>query len=252
MPKPKIVLFSPAISACSCWKDLFNTEFETEPVHSEGKFIKKLRKESIDAAIICLCSAHESEANQLGRLETLSGPVPVLTCSKSLNPGFIKKAALKGVSRFLVCTMEKETIQEIIAEAILHGGIKEFLETCYPGSFSLSPHIPKMIEEIIDAFPHRMSEAEISGRLGISQSWLQKLCRQAFDQSFSQLMRRIRVHQALRLMRHTNLDNTEIALFLDYSEESNIARDFRKELGYSPTRARQHLVEQTPEELLGK
>lgn len=148
--------------------------------------------------------------------------------------------------------MEKETIQEIITEAILHGGIKEFLETCYPESFSLSPHIPKMIKEIIDAFPHRMSEAEISGRLGISRSWLQKLCRQAFDQSCSQFMRRIRVHQALRLMRHTNLDNTEIALFLHYSEESNLARDFRKVLGYSPTRARQYLVEQTPEELLGK
>lgn len=142
--------------------------------------------------------------------------------------------------------------QEIIIEAILHGGIKEFLDTCYPGSFSLSPHIPKIIEEVIDAFPHRMSEAEISGRLGISRSWLQKLCRQAFDQSYSQFMRRIRVHQALRLMRHTNLDNTEIALFLDYSEESNLARDFRKVLGYSPTRARRYLPGHTPEELLGK
>ncbi len=52
------------------------------------------------------------------------------------------------------------------------------------------------------------------------------------------------------MMQHTNLDNTEIALQLNYSEESNLARDFRSELGYSPTEARRRLIQHTPEELL--
>jgi len=52
------------------------------------------------------------------------------------------------------------------------------------------------------------------------------------------------------MMQHTTLDNMEIALQLDYSEESNMAREFRKELGCCPNDARRRLIEQSPEEIL--
>ncbi len=128
--------------------------------------------------------------------------------------------------------------------------LKEFLASSHAGSFAVSPHMRKMIDEIIHAFPHRLHESEMARRLGISRSWIQKLCRQAFGLTFTRLIRRIWVHQALRLMQHTNLDNVEIAEQLNYSEESSLARDFRKELGYSPTEARKRLAEQSPEALL--
>ncbi len=51
------------------------------------------------------------------------------------------------------------------------------------------------------------------------------------------------------MMKHTNLDNTEIALQLNYSEETSMARDFRKEIGLSPTEARKRLTSQSPVEL---
>ncbi len=63
-------------------------------------------------------------------------------------------------------------------------------------------------------------------------------------------MRRIWVYQALNLMQNTNLDNTEISLQLNYSDENSLARIFRKELGFTPSEARQRLTKQTPEELL--
>jgi AraC-like DNA-binding protein len=63
-------------------------------------------------------------------------------------------------------------------------------------------------------------------------------------------MRCIWIHQALRLMQKTTLDNVEIAQQLNYSEESNMARDFRKELGYSPSEARKRLTTQSPDTLL--
>ncbi len=146
--------------------------------------------------------------------------------------------------------MEEAKIKDVISEAIRRGGLKEFMASCYPGSFAVSPHVRKMIDEIIHAFPHRLHESEMARRLEISRSWVQKLCRQAFGLTFTRLMRRIWVHQALRLMQHTNLDNVEIAVQLNYSEESSLARDFRKELGYNPTEARQRLAEQSPEALL--
>lgn len=94
-----------------------------------------------------------------------------------------------------------------------------------------------------------LGEDDIARPLGISRSWLQKLCRRIYHRTFKQLLRRIWVYHALRLMQHTNLDNGEIALQLNYSEASNLARDFRKELGCSPTAARLRLATQRPEKL---
>ena len=65
-------------------------------------------------------------------------------------------------------------------------------------------------------------------------------------------MRRIWVYQALNMMQNTNLDNTEISLQLNYSDETSLARIFRKELGYNPTEARKRLIRYSPEELLTK
>lgn len=252
MSKPKIVVFSPEISDCPCWERLFCTEFRAEAFHSETDFIKRAREETTDAAIICLCSAQESKIDNLVHLETLSGTKPILTCSKNLNPDFIKEAAVKGVNRFLLCTMEKEAIQDIILEAMKHGGLRELLEFYYGEKLASSPHINKLVDQIIQLFPHRPSANMIAKRLDISRSWLHRLCREAFGKSFSSFIRQIWVYQALRMMKYTPLDNTEIALHLNYSEESSLARDFRKELGCSPTKARQLLAQKMPKELLVK
>lgn len=250
--KPKIVIFSTEIYDCSCWGRLFNTEFEVEIIHSEPDFIRKARQASSDAAIICLCSSVESKIDNLVRSEALSGVKPLLTRSKHLNLDFVKTAAQRGVNHFLLCTMEKKAIQDIIFEAIEHGGLKEFLEIYYKQKLPLSHHVSKLVEELIQIFPHRPSAGQIANRLGISRSWLHEICHQAFGRSYSHLLRQIWVHQALRMMKRTLLDNTEIALHLNYSEESSMARDFRKELGFSPNEARQLLAKQAPGELLLK
>jgi AraC-like DNA-binding protein len=138
----------------------------------------------------------------------------------------------------ICCAWDKTRIATTILEAIRRGGIKDFLEAAYPGSFAVSPHIRKLVDEIIHAFPNRLTENESAQRLGISRSWLQKLCRSAFKLSFHRLLRRIWIHQALGLMQKITLDNVVFAQQLNYSEESNLARGFRKELGYSPTEAR--------------
>lgn len=250
MPKPRIVLFSGELRNCPCYDTIFNSDFETASAASETDFLASIRQKNADAAIVCLCSADKEGVDVLVRLHALSGPLPVLVCSRSLNPHFVQTAARQGVNRFLRCTMRREEIQDVLFEAIQQGGLREWLESCYPGSLDFSPCIRRLIDEIVHTFPHRVHENEMARRLGISQSWLQKLCRRAFRKSYTRLIRRIRVHQALRLMNRTALDNTEIALHLNYSEESSLARDFRKESGYTPSAARQLLARRSPEELL--
>lgn len=250
MAKPKLILYSREIAHCSCYDAIFNSEFDPEVTDSEGSFLDKIANPEADAAVICLCSAREEDVPEFLRLQALSRAVPVLICSKSLNSDFIDRAASKGVSRFLACDMAREDIRDIVFNAIKRGGLKEFLERSCPGSLDSSLHISKMIDIIVHTFPQRLSESEIAQRLGISRRWLQRLCRQAFGKTFSRLMRYIRIHQALQLMRHTTLDNADIALQLNYSESSHLARDFRSELGYTPHEARSRLASKNPEELL--
>ncbi|MDZ7288802.1 MAG: AraC family transcriptional regulator [candidate division KSB1 bacterium] len=202
-----------------------------------------------DVAVVCFCSAR-GNMEELLRLAAITGPLPTLTCSKTVNLDFVRLAIQKGVDRFLSCNMEAQKIKDIVFEAIRRGGLKEYLQSYYPGGHVTSPHVNKMINEIVHVFPHRLKESEMAQRLRISRSWLQKLCRRVFGNSYTRLTRHLWVYQALRMMQHTTLDNGEIALQLNYSEESNMARDFRKALGYSPTEARMLLAKQNPEELL--
>ena len=67
---------------------------------------------------------------------------------------------------------------------------------------------------------------------------------------YSQLLRRARVFQALQMMQKTSFDNTEIALELNYTDLTNMARDFRTVLDCSPSKARENLLKQSLLEIL--
>jgi AraC-like DNA-binding protein len=248
MLRPQIVLFSQELRRCHCYHGIFHAEFEVHSIDTEEALVKKAQNGDADAVVICFCSATESEADYLLSPVPHANHLPVLTCTKTLDSNFIRLAAQRGADRFLLCTMEAEKIRALVFEAIQGGGVREFLQSYCQDT--VSPHVRKMIEAIIHAFPHRLHENDIAQRLGISRSWVQKLCRQAFGFTFTRLLRWLWVYQALRLMQRTTFDNLEIALQLHYSEESSLARDFRKELGYNPTEARKRLVEQSPEALL--
>jgi AraC-like DNA-binding protein len=248
--KQKLILYSLELKNCPYYSRIFNSEYEIVTAKTEEEFYKSIRRSPIDAAIICFCSAEEKDVENLLHLDALTGPVPVLTCSQILNPEFVRKATQKGIERFLVCDMQTDKIREIINDTIRNTGLKEYFNSRWPDCLDLSPHISKLIDEIIYVFPHRMQIKELSARIGIDRGWLHKLCKETFEEPATALMRRIWVHQALRMMLHTNLNNIDIAMQLNYSEESSMAREFRKVLGYSPNTARKLLTKQTPEELL--
>jgi len=250
MIKPKLLILSREVPRCSCHQSVFNSEYEITVTGSEEDFVEKSGSEEFSAAVVCLCSAREEETEDFLRLAALTGPLPTLACSRTLDSGFVAAAAREGVNQFLCCTMEGEKIRGLTREAINREGLKHWLESHYPGALETSPYMLRFISKIVRTFPHRLQLGETAGWLGISRRWLQKLCRQAFGVSFTRLMRRLYLHQALRMIRYTGLDNSEIALHLNYSEESSLARDFRKELGCTPNEARQRLSGNTPEELL--
>lgn len=250
MPKPKLILYSKEIKTCSCYDRIFNSEFELIVTETEEEFLRTFAATNADVAVLCFCFAEEKDVEELLRLQALSGPLPALVCSQAYNPNFIRLAAQRGADHFLLCDMNVNKIQELIFVALRGSGLRHFLESCCPGSLNASPYVAKMINEITHAFPHRLTTSELAQRLGVSARRLQMICHEAFGKSLTHLIRRIVVYQALNMMKSTKLDNTEIALQLGYSEESSLARIFRKELGYNASEARKRLSQQSPEELL--
>ena len=250
MLKQKLILYSLELSDCPHFSTIFGEEYEIIAAKSEREFFNGIYNLPLDAAIICSCSAQENDVDILFQLDSLTGPIAVLACSKVLNSEFVRRATQRGIERFLICDMEPDKIRDIINNAIRDTGLKKYFNSYWPNSSSSSPYINKLIEEIIHSFPYRMNVEELAQRLGINRSWLHKLCKETFGRPPTALMRHIWVHQALHLMQHTNLNNIDIALKLNYSEESSMAREFRKELRYSPNTARKRLTRESPEELL--
>lgn len=250
MLKKKIVLYSIEMVDCPHYSTMFNEDYDIIIAKTEREFFHKIQYLSIDGAIICFCSARGHDVENILRLDALAGPVAVLICSKILNPEFVCRAAQQGIEHFLTCDMKTERILNTINDAIRYTGLKKYFKLHWPNSLNTSPHISKLIDEIIHVFPHRMKVEELALKLGINRSWLHKLCIENFGRSPTALMRHIWVYQALHMMQHTNLNNLDITIQLDYSEESSMARDFRKELGYCPNEARKRLTEHNPEDLL--
>ena len=252
MSKPKLIIYNQKSPGCSCFENIFNSEFMTELVGTPEQLLSKMKTYNPDAVVKCYCRAREKDVPELLRLDALTNLTPLIACFQTGSSEFVCTAAHSGAEYFLSCSWDRIKIVKVILEAIQYGGIKKFFKICYPDSFAFSshPHIRKIINIIADTFPRKLNENEFAEQLGISTRWLRTLCKQAFKIKFNKLMRRIWIYQALRIMQLTNFDNTEIALLLNYSEEGSMARDFNKELGYSPTEARKLLANHIPEEML--
>jgi len=254
MNKPKLIIYSQQISECPFFvpPSGIKTDFITEVVGTSEELLNKIKTFNADAVLVCFCQAEEKDAVELLRLDVLTNLVPLIACSRTDSSDFVCAASKNGADYFINCSEEKEKIVSTINKIIQHGGIKKFFEYFYQDSFTLSSYTNKIIKIILNTFPNRLHENEFARQLGVTPRWIRKLCNQAFKIKFSKLMRRIWVYQALRLVKLTNFDNGEIALLLNYSEEGSMVRDFRKELGYSPTKARELLMNYNPEDMLKK
>jgi AraC-like DNA-binding protein len=246
----KKILLCQLHDSCKCSYSLLKKEFEINLHTSTESFIKALKESNSDAAVICFNSEtslkgedhhFENQVKDLTKFESLSGFMPLLSCTKGLNENFIHQAVDKGVRRFLSSEMEIEKITVLINDAIKQNELKKFIEIKFPGCFERSSYAKKIIDEIVRRFPKKTYSTEMAKKLKVSERWLQHQSKKAFGISYKKLFKLIRVFHALRLMEKSEMDNNEISLQLNYTEESNMARDFRIVLRIPPSEARKKL-----------
>jgi AraC-like DNA-binding protein len=247
MAGQKIILYSKTIQSCPCYKRIFSSKYETDVTEYKTELLKKLRSRRVDAAVLCFCSASKEEVESVLRQGDIAGPLPVLACTRELNPEFINFAAGRGVNAFLECTMAPEKIHALIDTVIQRDSITEFFKNSMLTEITPHAKLNKIIDSISHIFPHRITAEELAAKADMSRKWISNEFRRTFGTKYSTCMRRLRVYQALRMMNSTGLDNTEIAIQLIYSDESGLARDFRRVLGCSPDEARKRLEKETPE-----
>ncbi len=70
---------------------------------------------------------------------------------------------------------------------------------------------------------------------GISVSYLSRLIREHFGESFSVMLLRTRMNQSIELLQFTDMSLTEISEFLGYTDPSYFMKVFKKFYGVTPT-----------------
>lgn len=250
MPKPKLLLYSQDLPSCPHYDVVFNHEFDLLATHREEEFLETVRTEEPDVVVLCSCASTQRDAESLTRLASITGPLPTLLCTKNYDPSFISAVARRGMNRFVQCEMAVDDVRSIIFAAIRGATLRPFLQSCCSDETRSNRLVSKLIDEIVHSFPRRLSAVEVSQRMGISTRRMQMICRESFGRTYTQIMRKLWVYHALLMMKSTNLDNAEISFQLGYSEESSLARLFRKELGFPPSDARQRLQSHSPESLV--
>lgn len=224
--------------------------FDVAVVASESDVLYHVTADFPDAVVSCCCTACAADVDDLTRLGALAWPVPLFACVRRFTPEFIRCAAVHGLHHLLFCELETDVIGDIITDTLRHRFIDELLETCWPGSLDVSPHVRRLIGEVMRAAPHAPTVHELAARLGVSRGWLHKLCKRAFGLPLTTFLRSLRVVQALHLLQRTDWDNADVAYHMQYTEESHMARDFRRILGCRPKEARVRLVHCSAVELL--
>jgi AraC-like DNA-binding protein len=185
-----------AVKNCVHHKRIFSTEFETCIIDSDAS-LEKINCLNVDTVILCFCSANKIDLETITSDKKLAGPMPVLTCSRNLNADFVNAAGRLGINAFLECEMDVLKSHYIIYDTIHQKYLREFFKISLQNGIFIHHKLQTIINEVIYAFPHRLTAGEIAGRVGITRHWLNHLFQKAFGATFKRTIRRLWIYQIL-------------------------------------------------------
>lgn len=92
------------------------------------------------------------------------------------------------------------------------------------------------LEALLRERPHTpISLSDIAHILNLERTYCSKVFREISGTSFSEWIRRLRIEQAQALLRLDTHSITDVCLAVGYTDLTTFERNFRKELGTSPT-----------------
>ena len=107
---------------------------------------------------------------------------------------------------------------------------------------TIDPRVAQVVQEISRRYREPMTVAELAEHVHLSPSRLAHLFKEAVGESPIQMLLRLRLRQAARLLEYSTLSVAEIAAEVGFDSQFYFARQFREQFEMSPTgyrRARQ-------------
>lgn len=98
----------------------------------------------------------------------------------------------------------------------------------------------RTIDRMLSTLEQDFSLPELAADAGMSEAYFSRMFKKATGLSPSQYAIRLKMQQAQRLLRETNMPIIEVALDVGYASPSHFSQVFRREIGVTPRDYRSH------------
>lgn len=214
-------------------------EFELMPATTPESLQELIIEVPIDAVLIHFQILSQRQIIWIEKLNGLASRLPTIIFSDEWEPDAVRHCGKLGIHTVLDCAEGYEKKLAAISSAARFGGFRQLLADAEKPLISLSPRMRRVFELILGSFPNVQSICELSASIRTHRRCLEREFRKTFGLSYVQFIRVLCMYESWRLMQYTDLDNSEIALSLQYREETHFARDCRKVFGLNPTQMRE-------------
>lgn len=131
----------------------------------------------------------------------------------------------------------------------IHGPLTTMLHRLHKLGAQPRGFIERLKQQIEQAFPERLSVADLASRLQIPLRSLQRQL-QLHKTSYSRLLEEVRCNRAISLLCHDRYSTQQVGLFLGYQDAPSFQRAFRQWFGVTPGQFRRRYFgrDQHPEQ----
>ncbi len=141
------------------------------------------------------------------------------------------KITLKQISIQLWVDLDAcESLEEVRALLIRYFGQLTEQIAAAP----MNPIVEKALQRIQSGYPHNITLQSIASELATHPVWLSQLFKRETKQTFSDYVTGIRMEEAKRLLRESNLRIYEIAEAVGYADLQHFGQMFKKRVGLTP------------------
>lgn len=197
-----------------------------------------IRETNPDILITDICMPGQDGLSMLAGLRSEYPDLQVTVLTGYRDFAYAQEAIRLGVTRFLLKPTRMAEINEALETMIakLQADEKPHDEQ-NTGSFIVNRAVAYMEEH----FAEKLTLQDVAERCYVSQWHLSKLLHKYADQSFYDILNRIRIDAAKDLMRDPKLKVGDIGLMVGYSDTAHFSRIFKKLTGCSANEYRNSL-----------
>lgn len=103
-------------------------------------------------------------------------------------------------------------------------------------------HIDKAIKEMDSNYSEPITLGEMADYLGLNKCYFCDLFKKETGKTYSQVLNEIRIKKSLELLANTNMTILEIALSVGYNNQNYYNMAFKKIMGTTPLKYRNHML----------